>query len=304
MSITSAKDAAIYSTRFCSALLGFSAALLMLATATAGADTKSQLHILSIGSDVTEILYELGLGDRIVAVDTTSQHPPEALATKQSVGYMRALSPEGVLSVGANLILASEGSGPVEAIRALKASAARYVEVPAGKTAEGVGQKIDAIARAVGAEQAGADLKARVARDFKVLKDGLPNVGERKRVLFVLTANGQRMIVGGSGTSADEILKLAHADNAAGAVSGFKPIPPESLVSMAPDAIIVMQGGRGGMDAAELRENSVVKLTPAGRSGTLRDMSGVLLLGFGPRAPKAAAEVFAWLYPSSVQRSQ
>ncbi len=40
---------------------------------------------------MTEILYALGAGDRVVGVDTTSQFPPEALKEKKSVGYMRAL---------------------------------------------------------------------------------------------------------------------------------------------------------------------------------------------------------------------
>ena len=55
-------------------------------------------RILSIGGDVTEIVYALGAGDRVVGVDTTSQFR-QALKEKKSVGYMRALSSEGVISV-------------------------------------------------------------------------------------------------------------------------------------------------------------------------------------------------------------
>ena len=55
-------------------------------------------RILCIGGDVTEIAYALGAGDRVTAVDTTSQYPPQALQEKKSVGYMRALSSEGVMS--------------------------------------------------------------------------------------------------------------------------------------------------------------------------------------------------------------
>src|SRR5882757_5512675 len=56
-------------------------------------------RILCVGGDITEIVYALGAGSRIVAVDTTSQFPEAALKEKKSVGYMRALSSEGVLSV-------------------------------------------------------------------------------------------------------------------------------------------------------------------------------------------------------------
>ena len=52
-------------------------------------------RVVSVGGSITEILYELGADQRIVAVDSTSQFPPRALTEKKNVGYMRALSPEG-----------------------------------------------------------------------------------------------------------------------------------------------------------------------------------------------------------------
>ena len=56
-------------------------------------DAQRADGIIAIGGDITEIVYELGAGDRILAVDTTSVFPPEALETKPNVGYMRQLSP-------------------------------------------------------------------------------------------------------------------------------------------------------------------------------------------------------------------
>ncbi|MDP5347127.1 MAG: ABC transporter substrate-binding protein, partial [Paracoccaceae bacterium] len=66
-------------------------------------------RVLALGGAVTEIVYALGQGDRLVARDSTSLYPPET-ATLLDVGYVRALSPEGVLSVDPDLILAIEGS--------------------------------------------------------------------------------------------------------------------------------------------------------------------------------------------------
>lgn len=88
-------------------------------------------RLLSIGGDTTEILYALGFGDNVVAVDTMSQFPAAAMA-KTKVGYMRALSTEGVLSTGATLILANSHAGPPEVMRALKASSVPVVILPVG----------------------------------------------------------------------------------------------------------------------------------------------------------------------------
>ena len=79
-------------------------------------------RIVSVGGAVTEILYALGLEQRVIAVDTTSLYPPRALAEKPNVGYMRQLSPEGVLALGPSLVLAAEGSGPKETIAVLEAA--------------------------------------------------------------------------------------------------------------------------------------------------------------------------------------
>ena len=54
---------------------------------------------------------------------------PAALKDKPNVGYMRALSTEGVVSVGASLIIASAGAGPPEVVKTLKTTSVPYVEV-------------------------------------------------------------------------------------------------------------------------------------------------------------------------------
>jgi iron complex transport system substrate-binding protein len=74
-------------------------------------------HIVSIGGAVTETIYALGLEDRIVGVDTTSLYPPEALKRAPNVGYMRARSAEGILSLEPSWVIAIEGSGPPDALK-------------------------------------------------------------------------------------------------------------------------------------------------------------------------------------------
>ena len=163
-------------------------------------------RILSIGGDVTEILYALGAGNRIVGVDTTSQFPPEALQEKKSVGYMRALSSEGVMSVGATVVLASEGAGPPEVVKTLKATSVPYVEVADQSSAAGIVGKVRLIAKAIGAEAEGEKLAQKVMGDFKVLAEWRTKISRPVRALFVLAVQNGRVMVGGQNTSADAIL--------------------------------------------------------------------------------------------------
>src|SRR5690606_11549612 len=87
---------------------------------------KDASRIVSVGGAVTEILYALGLADRVVAVDSTSLYP-QAVRAKPNVGYMRQLSAEGVLGLNPSLVLASEASGPQETLAVLEAASVPLV---------------------------------------------------------------------------------------------------------------------------------------------------------------------------------
>jgi iron complex transport system substrate-binding protein len=256
-------------------------------------------RILSIGGDVTEIVYALGGGARVVAVDTTSQYPPEALAEKKSVGYMRALSSEGVISVGASLVLASERAGPPEVVKTLKATSVPYVEVPDEPSQAGIEKKVRLVAQAIGAEAEGERMAGKIAADFRELADLRAKIARPVRALFVLGVQNGRVMVGGQTTSADAILKLAGAQNVADAVTGFRPVPDEAVVEMAPEVIVAMRrsSSTDAHDLSQLFALSGIRSSPAGAAQRIVMMDGLLMLGFGPRAPSAARELIGLFYP-------
>lgn len=76
-------------------------------------------RIVAAGGVITEVLYALGLQDRLVGIDSTSQFPAEALKDKPNIGYVRALSAEGVLSLRPSLVMAITSAGPPDAISLL-----------------------------------------------------------------------------------------------------------------------------------------------------------------------------------------
>ncbi len=253
--------------------------------------------ILSIGGDITEILYALGQEAHIIAVDTTSQFPPEALKQKPNVGYMRALSTEGVLSVGASLILASERAGPPEVVKALKQIAVPYVEVQDGLSPEGIIAKVRFVASVLDKTSEGEALAGRLESEFKTLAERRSAISRRLRVLFVLNVQNGRATIGGAETSADAIIKLAGADNAAASVIGFKPVVDEALVELQPDAVIALRRSSGQHDTEQVMSMKGMQATPAGASKRVINMDGLYLLGFGPRTASAALDLMRALYP-------
>ena len=253
-------------------------------------------RIVAVGGTVTEILYDLGVGDRIVGVDLTSNYPPEA-NQKPKVGYMRALSIEGVLSLGPTLILAIEDSGPPATIDVLSRASIPFVLVPKAHDAAGVAASIRLIADAVGESEKGAALAASVSADLATVEAMLSGVRERRKAVFVLGVGGGAPTVAGSNTAADDMFALAHIDNALAAADGYKSASDEATVAAAPDVVVLMADRSHHLTDEQVLAIPAFAGTPAARDGQLVRMGGGYLLNFGPRTAHAVRDLAAAVYP-------
>ncbi|WP_370048831.1 MULTISPECIES: heme/hemin ABC transporter substrate-binding protein [Salipiger] len=258
---------------------------------------RGEADTLAIGGSVTEIVYALGQEHRLVARDTTSTYPPEATALPD-VGYMRALSPEGVLSVGPDLIVSEEGAGPPETLAVLEEAAIPFVTVPGAFTAEGVAAKIRAVGDALDASEAAEALAAQVAGEIEAASARAAAHAEApKRVLFILSAQGGRLMGAGDDTGAAAIIELAGGVNALEGVTGYKPLSDEAAAAAAPDVILMMdRTGDHGASAEELFALPALAVTPAAEARALIKIDGLKLLGFGPRTGAAVSELSTALY--------
>lgn len=270
-------------------------ALLAVILPARAADTS---RVVSIGGAVTEILYALGHDKEIVGVDTTSLYPPQAMKEKANVGYMRQLSAEGVLGLNPSVVIAIAGSGPKETMNVLEAAKVPLVVVPDTFTEDGIADKINVIAGAVGATERAKCLIARVHDDLTALATLRAGIGEKKRVLFVLSFVNGRAMASGTGTAADGIIKLAGAVNVIGDYDGYKQLTDEAVIAARPDVILSIQrGGPGVLDAATVFAQPAFAVTPAAAKKSFVSMEGLYLLGFGPRTAGAARDLAATLYP-------
>jgi iron complex transport system substrate-binding protein len=269
-----------------------------IALAVTGAQAADTSRIVSIGGAVTEILYDLGAGKNIVAVDTTSLYPPRAMKEKASVGYMRALSAEGVLGLRPSLIIATEGSGPKETMSVLEAAKVPLIVVPDHYNGDGIIEKIQIIAKAVGAQARGRCMIETVKTDLDSLARLRPGIKTPQRVMFVLSLVSGRAMVAGRHTAADGVIQMTGAINAVTDYDGYKPISDEAVVAARPDAILAMaHGGPGHVEAAELLALPAFSATPAAKNKRFIAIDGAALLFFGPRTARAARELSIAIHP-------
>lgn len=258
-------------------------------------------RIVSIGGTITEILYALGAEDRIVARDSTSLYPRAALA-KPDVGYLRALSAEGILGQRPDLILMEEGAGPPPVIEILKASEVPMVIVPTPPEAGKIGRKIRDVGAAVGLVDKAEALALETEAELKALAADVAKIsGPKKKVLFVLSATNNRIMAGGADTEAGAVIEMAGGINAAPTINGYKPLSDEAVIAAAPDVVLSMQRGNHSANPDEIFALPSMQTVPAAADKALISMDGLLLLGFGPRTPQAARLLAARIYPGAIE---
>jgi iron complex transport system substrate-binding protein len=271
------------------------------AAAEEGLETfKDTSRIASIGGAVTEIVYALGEQDKLVARDSTSLYPEEAVKLPD-VGYMRALSPEGVLSVNPTGLLVVEGSGPKEAIDVLKKASIPFITVPETFDHAGILEKIRVVGKAFGVDEKAAALSAQVDADLAAAEKLTAGIPEKKRVLFILSMQGGKILAAGSHTAANAIIELAGAVNAVDGYSGYKQLSDEAAILAKPDIILMMDRGGPGVSEAEVLAHPAVAPTPAGQAKKLIRMDGGYLLGFGPRTAGAIRDLATALYGDQIK---
>ncbi|MBO6919215.1 MAG: ABC transporter substrate-binding protein [Rhizobiaceae bacterium] len=267
----------------------------LFGSAIAVAEEKAN-QIVSIGGSVTEIIYALGEEDRLIARDTTSIYPPQSFKLPD-VGYIRRLSPEGVLSVNPGMIITLEGAGPPEAVDVIKSSNVPFVEIKERYDREGVIAKIQAVGKALGVEKKAQDLVNQVNADFDTSEAIIGTVPTPKKVLFILSNNDGKILAAGTDTSAEGMIKMAGAENALVSMQGYKPVTDEAIIKAAPEVIVMMNrhGDQNTIDEDILTHPAIIG-TPAGQSKSLIKMNGLYLLGYGPRTGQAALELSQKIY--------
>jgi len=254
-------------------------------------------RVISVGSALTEIVYALGAEKMLVGVDTTSLYPAAARSLPQ-VGYMRALSAEGVLSLKPTLVIATTAAGPATTLDQLKATGIEVLILPDHYDYESVIAKIELVGKLTGKTAEAQAMIAQGRADMASLAAKLAAVPARPRVLFLLSMGGSAPQAAGAGTAADGIIKLAGGTNAVEGYSGYRPLTPEAVIASRADFVLVTRQTVEAMGSIEkILAQPALSQTPAGKAGRVLQFDTLLLLGFGPRTPEAATQLAAALHP-------
>lgn len=271
-------------------LLALFLALLLAGCSAERAEEQTD-RIVTIGGDMTEIVFALGAGDRIVAADDRSFFPAQVDAIPK-VGYLRRLSAEGVLATDPDLVLISGAAGPEEALEQIRGVGIEIVEMPEVYSLEGLIEKVRRVAQAIGRNEAGEELVAKIEADWRVAEAEIAKFDAPPRALFFTMLREGVPQAAGTKTAAHGVIELLGGTNLFAGQSNYTPISTEAAVAANPDIILVMThdaGQNGGLEG--VTSSPAIGLTDAVRSGRVFLVDSVQIMQFGPRLPQAMAEL-------------
>jgi iron complex transport system substrate-binding protein len=257
-----------------------------------GSSPPPPKRIVSLAPAMTEMLFSLGLGGRVVGVTTACDRPDEA-RSKTKIGGMANPSLEAIVALKPDLVvLTSDGNPKAIAERLAKLDIATHIfrarrltELPAG---------IREMGRALGARPAadrlakGIEAAIRDAGSPQQRKSSQAAAGRGRKALFVIWTSP--LIVAGPGTILDDAMRLSGLTNiASDARVPYPRFSLESVIERQPDLILI---GKGHNDMKKLSEGFLKSLSmlEAVRKGRVCFL-GDGLYRPGPRIPAGMAEL-------------
>ena len=261
-------------------------------------EVRSVERIVSLDGITTEILFALGVGEKVAGGAASRSYPPEAQRLP-SVGYQFRLSAEGILSLKPTLVIGREDVRPKEVVEQLERAGVAVVLVPATPSVEGAKAKIRTVAQAVGRVEQGEALVRALERDLLLLKAFQAQHAPKGRLkaLFLYLRSPGTTYVCGEGSTPVGVMALAGLDNAAQGIRECKPMTAESVVAARPEVIVVFKKGLESVGGLEgLLKLPGVAQTPAGEKRKVVTMDDLYLGSFGPRAGRAALDLFRAAY--------
>lgn len=194
--------------------------------------------IISLAPSTTRILIELGLENKIVAVDTYSQ---ELISSQNNIKVFDMMNPdiEVLASLGADILFASEisksgGDDPLNLVRDAK-TVVTYI--PTSNTIEDIKKDILFIGEATSQKTIGQEIVANMEKSIKQYKLIGESITDKKTVYFELSPSPY-MYSFGSDVYLNEMIEIIGAKNMLSNEKGWLNVSQEVIISSNPDIII------------------------------------------------------------------
>jgi iron complex transport system substrate-binding protein len=257
-------------------------------------------RIVSLAPNITETLFALKLGEKIVGVTRYCDFPPEA-ALKEKIGGLVDPSLEKIQVLQPDLIIAFRGN-PIGIVHKLRSLNFPVFVFDAGSSLAGLLDMIRKMGRLTAQTRAADELRGRLEERRRQIDLALKDVRTSPRVF--LSLHGQALWTCGADSYLNDLIVQARGVNIAGRIPRrWLNLTLEELVHDDPEVIIVMAKDPGSFQASreKLEADSRLKTLAAFRHGAIKFLDENIASRFGPRLFQALADVAAILHPECFQ---
>jgi iron complex transport system substrate-binding protein len=255
------------------------------------AESPVPKKIVSLAPSVTETLFALGLGDRLVGVTTYCDYPPEAKKIPKIGDFMNP-SLEAVMAKKPDLVLGVTGATDAVKAREMKRLGLKVVLLSVSNLND-IMASTRTIAGLLGDPNAGKILVAKISVQIDDVKK---RVAPAARRAVLLVVGFHPLIAAGGKNFIDELITLAGGENIAGsAAQPWLNLPDEVVVAKAPEVII--EAGMGSERGESRKRWSDLKSVPAVREGRIYSYPTDKILRPGPRFGEALADLARLIHP-------
>ena len=247
------------------------------------------MRIVSVSKHLTEMVFALGEGKSLVAVDLSSSYPDSAKLLK-TVGYHRALSPEGIIAMNPDLVIHSNDIGPETVIPQITKVGLKIKTFGSANTIDSAKLTLKELANFYGVSAKADSIIKEMDASINTAADSLKamHITKKPKVMIIHFGRASNIyfVMSGRHGVGDKMIELAGGETALYDAKGAKQLSAEAIATANPDVIIATDFGFDQMGSMEKFIAGVpgVALTNAGKNKNIIRFEEHDLVYFGPRS--------------------
>ncbi len=256
--------------------------------------TKQPERIISLSPANTEVLFALGLGEKVVGITNVCNYPSQT-KEKEKIGDYNNPNLEKIIELEPDLILASHGN-PTELIDQLEEL--NYTVVGLNpKNIDDVISSITMVGKITGNVKEAARLTEEMEERIGAVLSKTSSLVEnnKPRVLYVVWY--KPLWTAGSGTFIDELIQKAGGINIAGDIAGWPQMNLETVIEKNPQVIIIGYSEDQPELIQAVRNESTLDQTDAFKNNQIHTIDTDIVSRTGPRIVDALEEIAKIIHP-------
>ena len=200
--------------------------------------SNSDRRIITIGGSVTEIVFELGIGNQVVAVDQSSISPEKVTKLPQ-VGYIRMISSEGILSLNPDIILTTTDIGPQKVVDQLKKSGVDLYIYDSAYNLDGIIALVENISNDLDLKSKGVEIIENIEKNNQKVEKIKNNLTQNSKMVFFMNPSIGSFTAAGENTKANYLIQYLGGENIfSNQFKKYSKVTKENIINLNPDIIL------------------------------------------------------------------